>query len=167
MAHWCWIDQFIEFRSGRRAKAVKNISLAENLLRGHFSLRPVMPGSLIIEGMGQTGMLLACEALGYAEGVYLAKVPSARFFRVALPGDTLTYSVTLESINEAGVSVAAESRLCNDLQGQAELLYARLPERADDNHAEVRALVKMMELLGVFRVGMDPDGKPLNRPIIP
>jgi 3-hydroxyacyl-[acyl-carrier-protein] dehydratase len=167
MAHWCWIDRFIEFHSGRRAKAVKNLSLAENLLRGHFPRRPVMPGSLIIEGMGQTGMLLACDALGYAEGVYLAKVASARFHREVLPGDTLTYTAELESIHEAGVSVAAASHLGDKLQGQAELIFARLPNRAAGNRADVRALVKMMELLGVFSIGLAADGSPLKKPIFP
>ena len=27
---WYWIDRFIEFESGRYAKAIKNISLAED-----------------------------------------------------------------------------------------------------------------------------------------
>ncbi len=33
---WYWIDRFIEFESGKRAKAVKNVSLAEEHLHDHF-----------------------------------------------------------------------------------------------------------------------------------
>ena len=33
---WYWIDRFIEFESGRYAKAIKNISLAEDHLHDHF-----------------------------------------------------------------------------------------------------------------------------------
>ena len=33
---WYWIDRFIEFESGRYAKAIKNISLAEEYLHDHF-----------------------------------------------------------------------------------------------------------------------------------
>ena len=48
---WYWIDRFLEFESGRYAKAMKNISLAEDYLHEHFPRYPVMPKSLIIEGL--------------------------------------------------------------------------------------------------------------------
>ena len=66
---WYWIDRFIEFESGRRAKAVKNITLAEDHLHDHFPFFPLMPNSLIIEGVAQTGGLLVCESTGFQEKV--------------------------------------------------------------------------------------------------
>ena len=33
---WFWIDRFLEFESGRYAKAVKCVSLAEDYLHDHF-----------------------------------------------------------------------------------------------------------------------------------
>ena len=47
---WIWIDGFVEFESGRRASAVKNVTLAEEHLHDHFPGFPVMPATLIIEG---------------------------------------------------------------------------------------------------------------------
>ena len=58
---WYWIDRFLEFESGRYAKAVKNVSLAEDHLHDHFPGYPLMPNSLVIEGLAQTGGLLVCE----------------------------------------------------------------------------------------------------------
>ena len=58
---WYWIDRFVEFESGRYAKAIKNISLAEDHLHDHFPYYPMIPNSLVIEGMAQTGGLLVCE----------------------------------------------------------------------------------------------------------
>ncbi|MFI4874980.1 MAG: beta-hydroxyacyl-ACP dehydratase, partial [Blastopirellula sp. JB062] len=55
---WFWVDQFLEFESGRTAKSVKSISLAEDHLHDHFSGIPIMPHSLVIEGIAQTGGLL-------------------------------------------------------------------------------------------------------------
>ena len=40
---WYWIDRFLEFESGRYAKAVKNVSLAEDHLHDHFPGYPVSP----------------------------------------------------------------------------------------------------------------------------
>ena len=59
---WFWIDRFIEFEAAR-AKAIKNISLGEEHLHDHFPGYPVMPNTLIVEGMAQTGGLLVCEHL--------------------------------------------------------------------------------------------------------
>jgi len=58
---WYWIDKFLEFESGSRAKAVKNVSLSEEHLHDHFPGFPVMPASLMIEGMAQTGGILLGE----------------------------------------------------------------------------------------------------------
>ncbi len=41
---WFWIDRFVEFVPGSRAKAVKNVTLAEEHLHDHFPGFPVMPG---------------------------------------------------------------------------------------------------------------------------
>lgn len=157
---WCWIDRFVEFHSGSRAKAVKNVSLAESYLRNHFPHYPVMPNSLIVEGMGQTGMYLACEAIQYAELIILAKVSSARFHCEARPGDTLTYTVSINSIQDQGVSVSAFSHNGDRLQGEANLLYARVADWGGD----LLEMAKQMRLLGVFEIGTAADGSRLQPP---
>ena len=80
---WIWIDKFVEFESGRRAVAVKNVTLAEEHLHDHFPGYPVMPPSLMIEGMAQTAGILVGEARNFSEKVILAKVKRATFNRLA------------------------------------------------------------------------------------
>ena len=157
---WCWIDRFVEFHSGSRAKAVKNVSLAESHLRNHFPRHPVMPNSLIVEGMGQTGMYLAFEAINYSEMILLAKVVSARFHCEAVPGDALTYTVSINSIQDQGVSVSAFSHNGDRLQGEANLLYTRLADRGGN----LLEMAKQMRLLGVFEIGTAADGSRLLPP---
>ena len=60
---WIWIDRFVEFESGKRAVAIKNVTLAEDHLHDHFPGWPTMPNSLITEGLAQTGGLLVGETL--------------------------------------------------------------------------------------------------------
>ena len=42
---WIWIDRFMEFNSGKSARAVKNLSLAEDHFADHFPGYPVMPAA--------------------------------------------------------------------------------------------------------------------------
>ncbi len=82
---WFWIDRFVEFESGKCAKAVKNVSLAEEHLHDHFPGFAVMPGSLMIEGMAQTGGILLGEMNQFEHIVILAKVPKCTFHSWAVP----------------------------------------------------------------------------------
>ena len=41
-----WIDKFLEFKSGEFARAIKNLTLAEEHLHDHLPGYPVMPAPL-------------------------------------------------------------------------------------------------------------------------
>ena len=64
---WFWIDRFTELQSGQYAKSIKNVTLAEEHLHDHFPGFPVMPGSLMLEGMAQTGGILLGEKNNFAK----------------------------------------------------------------------------------------------------
>src|SRR5256885_16915145 len=89
---WLWIDRFLEFRRGQSARAVKNLSLAEDVFAEHFPGYPGMPAALILEGLAQTGGILVGEANGFQEKVGLAKILSAHFQGEGLAGGTLCYA---------------------------------------------------------------------------
>src|SRR5688572_21606892 len=113
---WFWIDRFLEFESGRRATAVKNVSLAEDHLHDHFPAFPVMPSALEIEGFAQLGGLLVGEHMGYTANMILAKVPKAVFHFYARPGDTLTYRVELDTISDDGALTIGTAHIGDRLQ---------------------------------------------------
>jgi 3-hydroxyacyl-[acyl-carrier-protein] dehydratase len=102
---WLWIDRFLEFRRGQSARAVKNLSLAEEYFADHFPGYPVMPAPLILEGLAQTGGILVGEANDFREKVVLAKIPYARFQREAVAGNILIYDVTVLTLRPEGASV--------------------------------------------------------------
>jgi 3-hydroxyacyl-[acyl-carrier-protein] dehydratase len=162
---WFWIDRFSEFESGRQAVAVKNVSLAEEHLHDHFPGAPVMPNTLVIEGIAQTGGLLVAEHGGFRERVVLAKIAKARFHRPATPGDTLTYRVKIDDIHKDGAIVSGTSHVGDRLQGEAQLFFAHLSEAAAGKWLfDPDNLLAMLKLLGVFEVGRDAQGQPLSVP---
>lgn len=87
----------VEERSPERVRALKNVTHNEWFFVGHFPGRPVMPGTLLLEGMAQTAGILLREherAAGPALG-FLVGVDKARFRRQVLPGDRVIYEAKL------------------------------------------------------------------------
>ncbi|MCS6896439.1 MAG: beta-hydroxyacyl-ACP dehydratase [Nitrospira sp.] len=102
---WLWIDRFIRFERGHSARAVKNLSQAEDVLSEHFPGWSIMPAVLMLEGLAQTGGILVGEARDFREKVVLAKVVSAKFEREARPGETLIYETTILQLRDEGASI--------------------------------------------------------------
>jgi 3-hydroxyacyl-[acyl-carrier-protein] dehydratase len=161
---WYWIDRFIEFESGRSAKAVKNVSLAEEYLHDHYPDHPVLPNTLVIEGVAQTGGLLVCEYNQFQEKVVLAKIPKAKFYDDAVPGDSLVYSTRIEFVKEDGAMVTGTSHKNGRLQAEMELVFAHLTDRRRDSLFDPETFLRMMRMLGAFDVGHAADGSPLKPP---
>jgi 3-hydroxyacyl-[acyl-carrier-protein] dehydratase len=147
---WIWIDKFLEFRSGKFARAVKNLTLAEEHLHDHYPGYPVMPASLIIEGLAQTGGILVGEADGFAQKVVLAKIPRAEFFGVACAGDQLIYEVTLTDLRAEGAVVQARAFLGGELLADAEIVFAHLDNTRSNQIFGPKNFVFTKQLLGVL-----------------
>ncbi len=93
------VDRVVEFESGQRIKAWKNVSINEPFFNGHFPAHAVMPGVLVIEALAQAGGLLSHMSRGGAvEGKlsYLVKVDAAKFSSMVVPGDRLELEVTIK-----------------------------------------------------------------------
>jgi 3-hydroxyacyl-[acyl-carrier-protein] dehydratase len=105
-----WIDRVVSLQPGSRLVAVKHVSLAEEHLHDHFAADatqpalPVMPASLIVEGMAQTAGILVGHAEGFRKKVILAKVGRAELTEDAGPGDTLRYTATIAQMDKSGAS---------------------------------------------------------------
>lgn len=107
---WMWIDRVVELVPRTRIVAIKNVSLAEEHLHDHFAATPhrqalpLMPASLIVEGMAQTAGLLVGHAGGFTESVVLAKIGNAELTRDVVPGQTLRYTSTMLNYDGSGAS---------------------------------------------------------------
>src|SRR5262249_3551833 len=123
---WIWIDRFTEFTSGKSARAIKNLSLAEDLFADHFPGYPVMPACLILAGLAQTGGLLVGEAKQVQEKVGPAEVSQAVFHREAVAGQTLTYEAEIAVLRDEGASVEARAFADGQPLCEASIFFAHL-----------------------------------------
>ncbi|MEX0703306.1 MAG: 3-hydroxyacyl-ACP dehydratase FabZ family protein [Planctomycetales bacterium] len=156
---WFWIDRFLEFDSGVQAKAVKNVTLAEEHLHDHFPGFAVMPGSLMLEGMAQTGGILLGETHGFQHIVILAKVPKITFHGWVVPGDSIVYTAKLGEAREEGGSVECVAHVGDRLVAEAEIVFVHL-DQSDPALGAVdqKNFVFSMNLLGILDVGKAGDG---------
>jgi 3-hydroxyacyl-[acyl-carrier-protein] dehydratase len=123
---WIWIDKFVEFESGRRAVALKNVTLAEEHLHDHFPGFPVMPESLMIEAMAQTAGILVGEAKKFQEKVILAKIKKAVFFDYVKPGDTIKLDAKIESISPEAASTSGKITRVDKLIAEIDLMFSHI-----------------------------------------
>jgi 3-hydroxyacyl-[acyl-carrier-protein] dehydratase len=125
---WIWIDKFTAFESGKRAVAIKNVSMAEEHLHDHFPGFPIVPASLMIEGMAQTAGILVGEANQFKEKVILAKVKRASFDREVHPGDQLTYDATIDILDAAAAVTTGKVRCNGDEIGQVDIVFSHIDQ---------------------------------------
>lgn len=156
---WIWIDRFLELEPGSHAKAVKNVTLAEEHLHDHYPGFPVMPASLMLEGMAQTGGILLGQVHDFERVVILAKVPKVTFHSWVTPGDTLVYFAKLLMAREDGGVVSCTAHVGERLVAEAEIVFAHVDAAAaDSGHIDQKSFVFSMRLLGVMDVGKAGDG---------
>jgi 3-hydroxyacyl-[acyl-carrier-protein] dehydratase len=158
---WIWIDRFVDFQSGKSARAVKNLSLAEDHFRDHFPGYPVMPAALILEGLAQTGGILVGEVNNFQEKVVLAKVPRAVFHRDMLAGEQLVYEVEIQHLRPEGASVQGRVLVGGQVTVEAEIFFAHLDQSRSKQLFGERNFVfsgEMKYLLGRMTLGKDKSG---------
>jgi len=125
---WIWIDRFTEFTSRQSATAIKNVSLAEEHLHDLYPVFPIVPHSLIVEGMAQTSGILVGEARNFEEKVILAKIGRATFHPLVLPGETITYAAKIDQLNEQGASITGKVTVGDELVAEIELMFSHIDQ---------------------------------------
>ncbi len=82
-----FLDRVTLLDTGRSVIAARyDLARAERIFAGHFPGRPLFPGVLQIEAIGQAGIVLACAEGGSVLDFALTHVIAARFIRPVPPG---------------------------------------------------------------------------------
>jgi 3-hydroxyacyl-[acyl-carrier-protein] dehydratase len=168
---WMWIDRIVELVPGEKLVAIKHISLAEEHIHDHFPATvnrkpmPIMPMSLIVEGMAQTAGVLVGHSEGFKEKVVLAKVSKAEISREAPPGSTLRYTAEIDQLTAVGASTkgvveliepgsSAENAGSVEVIGTIDLLFSHL----DNNMSGVQYPKENFVFSESFKTLMETSG---------
>jgi len=85
------VDRIIEMKPGEFVSGIKNVTINEPFFQGHFPNRPIMPGVMIVEAMGQVGGVLLLNSFENPESklVFFTGLDEVKFRKPVVPGDQL------------------------------------------------------------------------------
>jgi 3-hydroxyacyl-[acyl-carrier-protein] dehydratase len=89
------IDRVLDLVPKQRIVALKNVTINEPFLMGHFPGFPIMPGVLMVEAIAQAGGALLLTEIPDRESklMVFTGIERARFRRPVVPGDQLRIEV--------------------------------------------------------------------------
>ena len=120
------VDRVIELEKNVSIRALKNVTINEPFFPGHFPVRPVMPGVLMLEALAQAAALLSFESMGTEPGedtvVYFVGIDNARFKRPVVPGDQLILEARIDRAKAGIYRYKTRATVDGQLAVEAELM---------------------------------------------
>jgi 3-hydroxyacyl-[acyl-carrier-protein] dehydratase len=124
------VDRVLELEAGKRVKALKNVTGNEIQFLGHFADYAIMPGTLIIEAIGQSASLLFSHTSGKGmsqkEFMALASVNEMRFLVPVLPGHTMIMEVKILKMTEEAALIEGVASVDDTVVARGKLSFFRM-----------------------------------------
>lgn len=124
------VDRVLELEPGKRVKTLKNVTGNEIQLLGHFPDLAIMPGTSIIEAIGQSASLLFSHTTGKGmspgEFMALAAVNDMRFLAPVLPGHTIIMEVKILKMTDAAALIEGFASVDDTVVTRGKLSFARM-----------------------------------------
>ncbi len=123
------VDRVLELEPGKRIKTLKNVTGNEIQFLGHFPDFSIMPGTSIIEAIGQSASILFSyttrKGMNPSEFMALATVNDMRFLVPVLPGHTMMIEVNVVKMTQEAALVEGVVRVNDAVVTRGKLSFAR------------------------------------------
>lgn len=123
------VDRVLELEPGKRIKTLKNVAGNEIQFLGHFADFAIMPGTFMIEAIGQSASILFSHTTGKGmdkkEFMALAAVNDMRFLVPVLPGDTIMMEVNVLKMTAEAALVEGVACVGDVVVTRGKLSFAR------------------------------------------
>jgi 3-hydroxyacyl-[acyl-carrier-protein] dehydratase len=124
------VDRVLELDPGKRVKTLKNITGNEIQFLGHFPDFAIMPGTLIIEAIGQSASLLfshdSGKGMNQREFMALASVNDMRFLVPVLPGHTMIMEVKILKMTGEAALIEGVASVEDTVVTRGKLSFVRM-----------------------------------------
>lgn len=119
------VDRVLELEEGKRAVAIKNVTINEEFFNGHFPNYPVMPGVLIVEALAQVSAIIMLTKEGNQGRLgLLAGIDNCRFKKQVKPGDQLRLEVEITRLKGAIGKGRGMATVDGEIACETELIFA-------------------------------------------
>ncbi|MCL1698239.1 MULTISPECIES: 3-hydroxyacyl-ACP dehydratase FabZ [unclassified Lysinibacillus] len=119
------VDRVLELEEGKRAVAIKNVTINEEFFNGHFPNYPVMPGVLIVEALAQVSAIIMLTKEGNQGRLgLLAGIDNCRFKKQVKPGDQLRLEVEITRLKGAVGKGRGIATVDGEIVCETELIFA-------------------------------------------
>lgn len=140
------IDKVIEFVLGDRAVGIKAVTFESDVLHDHFPGYPVLPGTMLVEGMAQlSGLLieLSCNSKDRVRRALLVKIEEAKFHSMAEPGDCIEIEAKYGQQMEDAVRTTVRASVGDRKMATATLTFALKEIPFPPIHEQRKAIYKI------------------------
>ena len=126
------VDRIVSISEERtKCRSIKNVTINEPFFQGHYPMKPIMPGVLIIEAMAQAGaaLILTDEArVGLVP--LIGAIDNVRFKRPVIPGDQLVIDTELLWIRGTVGKIRSEANVDGEIAASMEMVF-KLVQKED------------------------------------
>lgn len=121
------VDKVVEYEPGKRAVAIKNVTINEPFFQGHFPGYPIMPGVLIVEALAQTAGIAAAtlEENKGKLGVFTG-IDTMKFRKQVVPGDVLRLEAEVLTLKMGMAKVRVKATVDNNTAAEGEIKFAMI-----------------------------------------
>lgn len=119
------IDKITYLEKDKKIRAIKNVSLSEDVFSDHFAGFPIMPGALLVEALAQTGTALIEVSSDYRLKAILAFINNAKFRSLVRPGDSLTIEMEITSEDSRSANTYARILSNNKVVADADIAFTK------------------------------------------
>ena len=132
------VDTVISLEPGRRIRTAKNVTGNEIQFLGHFPEHAVMPGTLIVEAIGQSASILFSKTTGNGtqpgEFLVLGAINDMRFLVPVAPGDRMDIEIEVLKFIEDFALVEGVATVDGIVVARGRLGFARRSSQALARH---------------------------------
>lgn len=123
------VDTVLSLEPGKSIRAIKNVTGNELQFLGHFPEHAVMPGTLIVEAIGQAASILFAQTTGTGmqpgEFLVLGAINEMRFLLPVVPGNRLEIDVQVLKFMQGFALIEAVATVDGAVVARGKLGFAR------------------------------------------
>jgi len=125
------VDRVLEIEDDQRAVGVKNVTINEPFFQGHYPVRPIMPGVLIVEAMCQlAGLMLSQKLERTGKIAMLLSLDAVKLRKPVTPGDQLVLEAVVLKASSRFGETQCSAFVAGELVAEARIKFLMIDAEA-------------------------------------